>query len=426
MSTPLEFFNYENNHLFSENVKLSTIVKDLGTPTYIYSTQGFLDPLREFQLGLNRLEALVCFALKSNSNSAILSLLGKAGAGMDVVTGGELERAKRAHVPAERIVFSGVGKSRREMTEALEISKEGIFSFNVESIAELRALNQTALNLGKKANIALRFNPDVNPKTHPYISTGLNENKFGMEKEEILNIAENINNFQGIELRGLSIHIGSQLTTLAPLSAAFARLAQLIKEVNLRLTLPLSFIDLGGGLGITYKNEKVPTIKQYCDLIYDHFGKVHPFKEMKILIEPGRTLSGNAGILVTQILYRKKRKNKEFLIIDAGMNDLIRPALYQSYHQIVPLKISDNKNKKFDVVGPVCESADCFASNRSLPAALQEGDFLAILSAGAYGFAMSNNYNSRPRPAEVLVDRNTYRIIRNRETYDDLFHREQI
>lgn len=433
MTQPLQFFQYKDGLLSSEGVPLTTLLQTYSTPLYAYSSQGFLKPLQELQSGLKGLDSMICFALKSNSNLSIIRLLSEAGAGMDLVTGGELYRAMRAEVPAEHIVFSGVGKTRSEISEALEYSGSGIFSFNVESAPELHAINETALKLGKVASVALRYNPDVDPKTHPYISTGLKKNKFGMDGAEILKVIATLPELKGIRLRGISIHIGSQLTSFSPLNDAFGRLSKLVKQINSLLPEPLAFVDLGGGVGITYKNEKVPPIKRYTDLIRKHFGPKtgKPRKvdqpQMKILIEPGRSISGNAGVLLTRVLYRKKTKNKEFLIVDAGMNDLMRPALYQSYHEIVPVKKPSRgiKMKKFDLVGPVCESADCFASDRLLPDSIQAGDLLAILSAGAYGFTMASNYNTRPRPAEMLIENGSFRVIRESETYADLVRGEK-
>ncbi len=429
MSFPLEFFNYKKGILTSNHVSLCEIAEKMGTPVYVYSAEAFLNPFKTLQKGLSNLDHLICFALKSNSNIAILTLLGNAGAGMDLVSGGELFRANAAKIPADRIVFSGVGKTPAEMEKALHFQEKGIFSFNVESLNELFTLNQVALNANRKAQVALRFNPDVDAKTHPYISTGLKKNKFGMDRSEILKVIHQINDLHGITLKGISIHIGSQLLSLRPLDDSFLKLKKLIDEINFKLSTPLSFIDLGGGLGITYKNEQVPSVDQYCKLIQKHFGKKSNLKyPLKILVEPGRMLSGNSGVLLTRIQYRKTRKQKDFLILDAGMNDLIRPALYESYHEIVPVKKRPNRDrtKKTNLVGPVCESADCFSSGRPLSEKLKTGDLLAILSAGAYGFSMASNYNSRPRPAEVLIQNKEFRTIREREKDEDLIRGESL
>ncbi len=434
MNTPLQFFPYRKNELTAQGIPLRKIAEETGTPVYVYSAEAFLTPLREFQLGLKNLDPLICFAMKSNSNLSILKLLSDAGAGMDLVSGGELYRAQVAGVQANKIVFSGVGKTPKEMMKALNSGPSGIFSFNVESVAELIVLNEVANSIKRKASVALRFNPDVNPKTHPYISTGLRKNKFGMNRKEILDIVKNIKKFPGITLKGISVHIGSQLVTLSPMDDAFSKVRLLVEEIDSLLTTPIQFIDLGGGLGIQYKNEISPSIKKYCALVQKHFGPQTFLKSarrrppLKILIEPGRILSGNSGVLLTEVIYRKARSDKDFLIVDAAMNDLMRPALYGSYHEIVPVKKQkkNSKVRKTNLVGPVCESSDCFGENRLLSTDLQKGDLLAILSAGAYGFSMASNYNSRPRPPEVLVENEDYKVIRRRETEEDLIRGEHL
>lgn len=425
-STLPPFFSYKKGILCCESIPLSEIAQSVGTPTYVYSTEALLQPLRELQSGLKGIDHLVCFAVKSNSNIAILNLLHQAGAGMDIVSGGELYRAKAAQVPSKKIIFSGVGKTQAEMRDAL---LSNILSFNIESDAELSALNQVALELNTHAHVALRYNPDVNPKTHPYISTGLKENKFGLDKNEIRSILDRMDSLKGIKLCGLSIHIGSQLVSLAPLEEAFTKLSSLITEVEKRFPHQLQWIDLGGGLAIRYHSEKPPSVQRYCQLIQKYFGPRSSLKRpMKIIIEPGRSLSGQAGILLSRVLYRKPRKKKDFLIVDAGMNDLLRPALYESYHEIVPIDQSLNRGrKKFtDVVGPVCESSDCFASNRPLHPQLDSGDLIALLSAGAYGFSMASNYNSRGRPAEVWIQNHQWKVIREREKFEDLVRLEKL
>lgn len=423
MSAPLDFFRYSGGVLNADGVSLRKIAEEHGTPTYVYSAEGFLAPLRALQKGLNGLDTLVCFAMKSNSNLSVLKLLADAGAGTDLVSGGELFRAKRAGVPSERIVFSGVGKTVREIREAL---LQKIYSFNVESEAELQRISETAAAMGTVAPVALRFNPDVDAKTHPYISTGLKKNKFGLERAEILKIARNSDRYPGIAIHGLSIHIGSQLLALSPLGDSFQRIKSLAQEVEKLLGHSLRFLDLGGGVGITYKSERPPEISKYCALIQKHFGKKSDVREKyRILLEPGRLISGNAGVLLSRVLYRKTRKSKDFLIIDAAMNDLLRPSLYGSYHAIVPVEKSrSSKTRTTDVVGPVCESSDCFVSDVKLPAALGSEDLVAILSSGAYGSSMSSNYNSRPRAAEVLIRDGKVEVVRQRETYEDLIRGE--
>lgn len=424
MSKPTDFFSYDRNGILSaDGVSLIHIAESVGTPTYVYSTRGFLEPLKALQKGLSGIDHLICFAVKSNSNLSILKMLAEQGAGMDLVSGGELFRAAAAGVRPERLIFSGVGKTPGEMARALQYGDRGIYSFNIESEGELAILSWVASQMERRAPVALRFNPDVDAKTHPYISTGLKKNKFGLNRQEILKIVHNLSEYPGIELKGLSIHIGSQLLSLSPLNDAFGKAKKLIEEIEPHLPEPLSFVDLGGGLGIGYKNERPPSIEKYCALIQRHFGK-RSKRPLKVLIEPGRSISGNAGVLLTEVLYRKDRKDKTFLILDSAMNDLMRPSLYGSYHEILPVVRKKGPKKKMDVVGPVCETGDCFAVDRPMPRDLQPGDLMAILSAGAYGMSMAGNYNSRPRPTEVLLDDGRFEIIRDRETYEDLIRGE--
>jgi diaminopimelate decarboxylase len=424
MSAPLDFFKYFSGELQVDGIAVKEIAKKFGTPVYVYSADAFLKPLQRFQSGLKTIDHLICFAVKSNSNIAILKMLAKAGAGMDLVSGGELFRAQAAGVPSQRIVFSGVGKTRSEIAQALEV---GIFSFNVESLPELELINEVALGKNRVADVALRFNPDVNAKTHPYISTGLKKNKFGLNRREILQLLPKISQLQAIRIRGISIHIGSQLMSLKPIEEAFIKLKALVEEIEPHVGEPLRFLDLGGGLGISYQSQgsRPPQIEKYCALILKHFGKWKTSAPKKIVLEPGRVLSGNAGILVTEVLFRKKREKKDFLIIDAGMNDLLRPALYGSAHDMIPLRKTPGLMIKTDIVGPVCESSDCFATDRRFPAKIKAGDWIAVLSAGAYGFSMASSYNSRPKPPEVLVQHGQIKVIRKRETYDDLVRGEE-
>lgn len=426
MSKPSDYFQFKNGELSSEGVALSALAEKHGTPLYVYSEKGFLEPLERLQEGLAEIRPLVCFAVKSNSNISVLRLLQESGAGMDLVSLGELQRALHAGTDPKKIVFSGVGKSEYEMKEAL---KYPLHSFNVESVGELALLSRLAQQAGKSARVALRFNPDVNPKTHPYISTGLKKNKFGLNRKEILGIAENASEYPGVKILGISIHIGSQILSLRPFDDAFRKMKELAIELDEILEEPIEFLDLGGGLGITYKNEKPPSIEAYCRVVLKHFGKKSGlFGRYKILLEPGRTISGNAGVLITRVLYRKKRDKKDFLIVDAAMNDLLRPSLYGSYHGVQALKQSREKGKKIstDLVGPVCESSDCFASDRPISKTIEAGDCVAILTAGAYGMTMSSSYNTRNRPAEVLIARGTSRVIRKRETFEDQIRLEKI
>ena len=428
MSTRIKsHFGYKDGSLTVDSqVRVADIIEVTGTPVYIYSAAALLRSLRELQGALAGLPSLVCFAVKANSNIHILKLLGDAGAGMDLVSSGELRRAIHAGVPGERIVFSGVGKTAPEMEEAL---KAGIYSFNVESIPELELLNAVASRCSMKAPVALRFNPDVDAKTHPYISTGLKKNKFGLERPEVLSIVKRIKSGElpNIRLKGLSIHIGSQILSISPLRDSFERLRKLVDQVELLLPGSLEFADLGGGLGITYKNEKPIAMKAYTKAILDHFGPRSGLsRPLRIVLEPGRSIAGNAGILVTEVLYRKTRRSRDFLIVDAAMNDLMRPALYGSFHDIIPLdkRHCTGAMRTTDLVGPVCESSDCFGSGRKLSSRIAAGDQLAILSAGAYGFSMSSSYNTRPRVAEVLVQDGNFRTIRKRETLEALLEAE--
>ena len=418
-----DFIKYKKRQLFIENVAVADIVKKTGTPLYIYSIGSILNSVGLIKQNLAKIEPLICFAAKANSNRSILKLLGDTGLGADIVSGGELFRALEAGIDPQKIVFSGVGKTLSEIKEAL---RAGIFSFNIESKEELGAINEAARSLKQKARIALRYNPDVNPKTHPYISTGLKENKFGLTKSEILQIAKEIQKYRAVLFSGLSIHIGSQILTLGPIKQAFDLTSKLVDELNKILPAPLSFVDLGGGLGVRYsQKDPEPKISKYCELIIKFFGDRN---KIRVVLEPGRLISANAGILVTKTVYRKKRGSKDFLIVDAGMNDLLRPALYASYHEIVPVmeKHKKSKTKPTDVVGPICESSDCFGKNRPIPITIKSGDLLAILSTGAYAFSMSSQYNSRPRAAEVLVQNKKHKLVRLRESYADLIRGEVI
>lgn len=429
MSGPLDFFKYSAGELKVDGVRLGEIAKKNGTPVYVYSAQAFLKPLRDLQKGLRGIDHLICFAVKCNSNLSILKMLGRAGAGMDLVSGGELFRVRKAGIPGGRIVFSGVGKTEAEIELALA---NRIFSFNVESLPELRLINRVALHKKARARVALRFNPDVNAKTHPYISTGLKKNKFGLNRAEILEALPEISKMKAVTVAGLSIHIGSQLLSLKPLEESFLRAKDLAREIEPHLREPLEFFDLGGGVGISYdhQNPKSPSIQDYCALIQKHFGPraknfSKNFKSKKIVLEPGRLIAGNSGVLVSEVLFRKKRTHKDFLIIDAAMNDLLRPALYGSHHDMLPVKKVGGGARRTDIVGPVCESSDCFATDQKIPSKLDSGDYIAILSSGAYGFTMASNYNSRPRPPEVLVQNGRAKVIRKRETYQDLVRGEE-
>jgi len=424
MNQPFDFFNYSHGILSADQINIPTLIHEVGTPAYIYSKTAILSRLKVLQDGLKGLDYLICFAVKSNSNLSILKLLSQQHVGAEIVSGGELFRAHSANIPGHQIVFSGVGKTETEIKKALHYNGTGIYAFNVESIPELFTLNTIAMELNRHVPIALRLNPDIHPKTHPYISTGMKKNKFGLNSVEILKIVHQLNDFPYLQLRGISMHIGSQILSLNPLQEAFHVLYALIQKIPFAL----QFVNLGGGIGITYSDEQPFQIEQYCTCIHQIFGSAIQGQKLKILIEPGRYLMGNSGILVTQILYRKERKMQDFLIVDAAMNDLIRPALYGSYHQIIPVKekFRNDPLKKTTIVGPICESSDFLGKSRKLSIHLQKSDLLAILSAGAYGFTLSSQYNSRPRAVEVLVQDQNFFVIRKRETETHLILGEEM
>ena len=406
-------FAYRHSELSCERVSLRALAAATGTPAYVYSKAALLEGYRAYDRAFAEVPHVVCYSVKANSNLAVLGVLGKAGAGADIVSGGELFRALRAGIPTDRIIFSGVGKTPDEMRAALEA---GILLFNVESLSELRALDAVARELGVKAPVALRVNPDVNPQTHAYIATGLRTSKFGIPYDQALEAYEEAAGLKGVEVVGADMHIGSQLTKAAPFADAVARIASLVKTLRER-AIEIRLVDVGGGLGIRYRAETPPTHQEYATVLLPALRELG----VTVLLEPGRSIVGNAGLLLTRVLYRKDTGQKQFVIIDAAMNDLIRPPLYDAYHEIRPVNEArlGGPVETVDVVGPVCESGDFVAKDRELAQA-QEGDLLAIMSAGAYGFAMSSNYNTRPRAVEVLVDGDSYTIVRRRETYEDL------
>ena len=406
-------FVYRHSELSCERVSLRALAAATGTPAYVYSKAALLEGYRAYDRAFAEVPHIVCYSVKANSNLAVLGVLGKAGAGADIVSGGELFRALRAGIPTDRIIFSGVGKTPDEMRAALEV---GILLFNVESLSELRALDAVARELGVKAPVALRVNPDVNPQTHAYIATGLRTSKFGIPYDQALEAYEEAAGLKGVEVVGADMHIGSQLTKAAPFADAVARIASLVKTLRER-AIEIRLVDVGGGLGIRYRAETPPTHQEYATVLLPALRELG----VTVLREPGRSIVGNAGLLLTRVLYRKDTGEKKFVIIDAAMNDLIRPPLYDAYHEIRPVNEArlGGPVETVDVVGPVCESGDFVAKDRELAQA-QEADLLAIMSAGAYGFAMSSNYNTRPRAVEVLVDGDSYTIVRRRETYEDL------
>ena len=413
----MDYFHYQSDELFAEGVALSDVAKEFGTPSYVYSRATVERHWLAFDEAFSSLPHCVCYAVKANSNIAILNVLARLGSGFDIVSGGELTRVLAAGGRADKIVFSGVGKTVTEINFALQ---EGIRCFNVESISELLRINKVASELNCKAPVSIRVNPDVDAQTHPYISTGLKENKFGIAIDEAEEAYLQAKEMTHINIIGVDCHIGSQLTTVEPFVDALQRILTLIDRLT-ELGIHLSHIDIGGGLGITYKEEVPPTPGEYAEaltgLLID--------RKLEILMEPGRAIVGNAGVLLTRVEYLKATEDRQFAIVDAGMNDLLRPALYQSWQAIQSVKINHNiTHQKYDIVGPVCETGDFLGKDRVL--ALQENDLLAVKSAGAYGFTMSSNYNSRPRAAEIMIDGENMHCIRERETLASLFVGEQV
>ena len=412
-------FSYKNDELFAEDVSISTISKAVGTPFYLYSATSIIDNFLSLKKSLDGLENLICYAVKANSNIAILKLLSQLGAGMDVVSIGEYLRAKVAGVPGEKIVFSGVGKRRDEISQVLI---GGIKQFNIESEAELNVLNEISLSLNKRTSITIRVNPDIDAKTHEKISTGKKDNKFGIPINRAREVYLKASQMLGVKVVGVDVHIGSQLTDLEPFRMAFTKLAELVNNL-LKDGHEINSLDLGGGLGISYKktNDVQPSLQEYGQIIRETVGSLG----CEILVEPGRFIVGNAGILVSEIIYKKFGEDREFLIVDSAMNDLIRPSLYAAYHEILPIK-EPNNNSSFvcyDVVGPVCETGDTFATQRSLMK-MESGELLAFMSAGAYGSVMASEYNTRPLIPEVLVKGDNFSIIRARPLVEDIIQRD--
>ena len=413
----MHHFQYQKDELYCEEVPVSEIARNVGTPFYLYSHATLRQHFRAFDGAFGDLRHLTCFSMKSNSSLAVLRLFASEGGGVDIVSGGELHRALKAGVDQQKIVYSGVGKSIEDLMYAL---KSNILLFNVESSQEISLLNDVAKGLGKKAPVAIRVNPDIDPQTHPYVATGLKESKFGIDIRESLEEYARATTLDHLVVSGVSCHLGSQLVQTDPFLDALKELQRLIKTLQ-HSGIALSYLDLGGGLGITYDNEDPPLPKEYANAIQ----KELDIKNLTLILEPGRVIMGNGGILVTKVLYTKDAREKRFTIVDAGMNDLIRPSLYGSFHGVQPVKTLGRKKIKMDIVGPICESGDFFAKDRDVEA-LDPGELLAIMSSGAYGFSMSSNYNSRPRVAEVMVKGGQYDIIRSRETYEDLVKGERI
>ncbi|MDH4407514.1 MAG: diaminopimelate decarboxylase [Candidatus Methylopumilus sp.] len=401
--------------LFAEGISLEAIAKEFGTPTYVYSKNTLIQTFESFKKGLLKTDHLICFAVKANSNIAILNLFASLGAGFDIVSGGELERVIYAGGDPQKIVFSGVGKTESEIVVAL---KANILCFNVESSSELTRIQEVAEKINIRASISIRVNPDVDAKTHPYISTGLKDNKFGVDFNQALSLYLDAKSMSYIDIKGIDCHIGSQITELKPFLDALDRLLSLVDQLK-KNNIHLSHIDIGGGIGICYQDESPPDFEIYIKEILNKIKDLN----VKIIFEPGRALVGNAGVLLSKVEYLKQNDIKHFAIIDAAMNDLMRPTLYDAYHEIKLVREHDAKPQSFDVVGPVCESGDFIAKNRSLK--LKENDLICIMSAGAYGMSMSSNYNSRGRAAEVMVDQDKLYEIRTREKSSDLFKLEK-
>jgi diaminopimelate decarboxylase len=413
----MNYFCYQEDRLFCEEVPVADIAREVGTPFYLYSHRTLRKHFRVFNAAFAEVPHIVCFAVKANSNTAILKIFVREGGGVDLVSGGELYRALKAGADPRKIVYSGVGKRDDEIDFAL---KTGILMFNVESDQELLAIAAHAEKMGVQAGIALRVNPDVDPETHPHISTGLKENKFGINVEASLMAYRRAAALKQIDIRGISCHIGSQVTKLSPFIDALGRLKELIRRLR-EEGIKIRYLDLGGGLGITYNQEVPPHPSEYARAIIDTSRDL----DCTFIFEPGRVIVGNAGILVTRVLYTKGNDKKKFIIVDAGMNDLIRPSLYDSYHQIQQVIRQEREEITADVVGPICESGDFLARERQMPA-FEQGELMALMSAGAYGFSMSSNYNSRPRIPEILVRDDRWFVIRKRERYEDLIRGEEI
>lgn len=412
----MDFFAYRDGRLFAEDVDLNQVAESFGTPCYVYSRATLERHWHAFDEPLKGHDHLICYAVKANSNIAILNLFARLGSGFDIVSVGELERVLAAGGDPAKVVFSGVGKRADEIRRALEV---GIHCFNVESEAELELLNQIAAEKGLQAPVSLRVNPDVDAKTHPYISTGLKENKFGIEFEQAAAVYQKAQGMSNITIKGIDCHIGSQLTETRPFLDALDRVLVLIDELAAQ-GIAIEHLDIGGGLGIRYNDETPPEPAEYTMALLEHLGD----RKLKLIMEPGRAIAGNAGILLTQVLFLKHQTAKNFAVIDAAMNDLVRPTLYSAWQEIIPVNPRDGKSQRYDLVGPICETGDFLGKDRNLN--IQQGDLLAVRSSGAYGFTMSSNYNTRPRAAEIMVDGDKVFVIRERETIAEQFANEAL
>ncbi|MDY6790263.1 MAG: diaminopimelate decarboxylase [Thermodesulfobacteriota bacterium] len=413
----MHHFTYRQNQLHCEDVPLKEIAEKVGTPFYIYSYATLKRHFVAFDQAFEGVKRLVCYSAKANSNHAILTLLKNLGSGLDIVSGGELYRGLKAGISPDRIVYSGVGKRIDEIDYAL---KSGILMFNVESLEELDLIDKRAARLKKKAPVAIRVNPDVDPQTHPYISTGLKKNKFGIDRKTSVEGYKAAKALENIQIIGIDCHIGSQITQVQPFKEALKSLKSLIAELK-EIGIEIKYLDMGGGLGITYDDESPPHLNEYAKAIVESLKK----DNLKLILEPGRVIVGNAGILVTKALFRKSSSVKEFIIVDAGMNDLLRPTLYNAFHAIWPVVKNGDELVKADIVGPICESSDFLAADRKLPD-VKNGDLIAVMSAGAYGFAMASNYCSRLKVAEVMVRDNRFHVVTQRQDYQDLVRGESV
>ena len=416
----MHYFKYKGKTLFCENISVAKLMDKYGTPLFIYSQKTILDHFNKLKKAFSSLDALICYSVKVNSNICILNLLTKKGSGLDIVSGGELFLAKQVGCPGKKIVYASVGKTDKEIKDAINYE---ILMFNVESIPELKRMNRIARQLKKKPKVALRFNPNVDAKTHKYITTGKKENKFGMDEETVKKLILNNQDYSYLDIVGLHMHIGSQITQSSPYINAIKNAARLINFLK-KQGIALKYLNIGGGLGIIYDKEKPQTAKAFAKKVLPLLKKL----KLKIILEPGRFIVGNAGILASKVTYVKETRTKKFIIVDAAMNDLLRPSLYGAYHNIMPVvKSANNKQKsikKADVVGPICESGDFLGKDRLIN--VEESEGIAVFAAGAYAFSMSSNYNSRPRAAEVLVRGSRDYLIRKRETYKDLINKEII
>ena len=410
-------FKFRKNELYCEATKVGSIARKVGTPFYLYSHHTLVDHFTKIQKAFAPVNPIICFAMKANGNLAVIKTLLNLGAGVDIVSGGELRKALRLNADPRKIVFASVGKTEEEIALAI---RTGILLFNVESVPELKEINRIARKCGIKTQAALRINPDVEAATHNFITTGTLKNKFGIDLKCAYHIFKSRNDFPYVNINGLHIHIGSQITANQPFIKAIQKVIEFIEKLC-KEGIRIDYLDIGGGMGIIYKDEKPQTAQEFADAILPYLKKTN----LKIIMEPGRFIVGNAGIFVTKVLYLKDNGFKKFVIVDGGMNDLIRPSLYHAYHEIVPLKKNTSSRIKVDVVGPICESGDFFAKDRLLPT-VKKNDLLAIMSAGAYGYVMSSNYNVRGRVPEVMVKGNKFAVVKERETFTDLIRGESI